>query len=278
MQNSGILELTSDVDSYIQYLNTQSNMLSYSPGNVALTLKQRPGAKNPKSSKEWNSLGRSILPSERDNGIKILNRSEGKGTRKYSTINEETGELFEAGEAYSGAFYNMGYLYAETQTKGQALIKLDYINNSDFHTRLLQTASVPYGTADNIELPVYYDPEEQTIFLQDDLDPRDYMYGMIRETYLARMHDHGANKDYDRDTYMLQADSVAYMLCKHYGYSNPPIPASFDYVKEYFAEFDVQDRRAILNAQKESAELLARKYEYNLLPVHQKHPTSREDR
>lgn len=80
MQDAGIVQITSDPDAYLRYLNCQADNPSYSAGNVALVMVQDQGATIFGTKDRWKSLMRSVSPTEEKNGVKIYTRSSfGKG-------------------------------------------------------------------------------------------------------------------------------------------------------------------------------------------------------
>ncbi len=64
MQDAGIVQITSDPDAYLRYLNCQADNPSYSAGNVALVMVQDQGATIFGTKDRWKSLMRSVSPTE----------------------------------------------------------------------------------------------------------------------------------------------------------------------------------------------------------------------
>ena len=80
MQDAGIVQITSDPEAYLRYLNCQADNPSYSAGNVALVMVQDQSATIFGTKDRWKSLMRSVSPTEEKNGVKIYTRSSfGKG-------------------------------------------------------------------------------------------------------------------------------------------------------------------------------------------------------
>ena len=80
MQDAGIVQITSDPDAYLRYLNCQADNPSYSAGNVALVMVQDQDATIFGTKDRWKSLMRSVSPTEEKKGVKIYTRSSfGKG-------------------------------------------------------------------------------------------------------------------------------------------------------------------------------------------------------
>ena len=80
MQDAGVMQITSDPETYLRYLNCQADNPSYSAGNVALVMVQDQSATIFGTKDRWKSLMRSVFPTEEKNGVKIYTRSSfGKG-------------------------------------------------------------------------------------------------------------------------------------------------------------------------------------------------------
>ena len=74
MQDAGIVQITSDPDAYLRYLNCQADNPSYSAGNVALVMVQDQGATIFGTKEPSKSLMRSVSTTEEKNGVKIFTR------------------------------------------------------------------------------------------------------------------------------------------------------------------------------------------------------------
>lgn len=66
------MQITSDPETYLRYLNCQADNPSYSAGNVALVMVQDQDATIFGTKDRWKSLMRSVSPTEEKNGVKIL--------------------------------------------------------------------------------------------------------------------------------------------------------------------------------------------------------------
>lgn len=75
MQDAGITEITSDPEAYARYLEMQGDNPSYSAGNIALVMFGNPEATVFGTRDRWKTLSRSVMDSEKSNGVKIFARS-----------------------------------------------------------------------------------------------------------------------------------------------------------------------------------------------------------
>ena len=64
MQDAGVLQITSDPEMYLRYLNCQADNPSYSAGNVALVMVQDQKATIFGTKERWKSLNRGVSPAE----------------------------------------------------------------------------------------------------------------------------------------------------------------------------------------------------------------------
>ena len=72
MQDAGITEITSNPEAYARYLEMQGGQPSYSAGNIALVMFGNPEATVFGTRDRWKTLSRSVMDSEKSNGVKIL--------------------------------------------------------------------------------------------------------------------------------------------------------------------------------------------------------------
>ena len=80
MQDTGVNQIISSPENYAAYLEVQGANPMYSAGNIALAMVQFPGISQIGTAERWKVLGRTVLDSEKSNGIQIFARgSFGKG-------------------------------------------------------------------------------------------------------------------------------------------------------------------------------------------------------
>ena len=140
MQDAGIVQITSNPETYLRYLNCQADNPSYSAGNVALVMVQDQGATVFGTKDRWKSLMRSVSPTEEKNGVKIFTRSSfGKG-------------------------YTLTDVYDVRQTAGRDLkhtaLQPDSKEMTEALKTLLNYSVVPLVSEESIPLPAIYDPNQ----------------------------------------------------------------------------------------------------------------------
>ena len=140
MQDAGVLQITSDPETYLRYLNCQADNPSYSAGNVALVMVQDQDATIFGTKDRWKSLMRSVSPTEEKNGVKIYTRSSfGKG-------------------------YVLTDVYDVRQTSGRDLkhtaLQPDSKEMTEALKTLLNYCVVPLVSDESIPMPALYDPNQ----------------------------------------------------------------------------------------------------------------------
>ncbi|HJD24361.1 MAG TPA: hypothetical protein H9694_09530 [Firmicutes bacterium] len=266
-QDAGIMEITGDPEKYVEYLDRQAKNLRYSPGNTVLIAKEAPDAEQVLSMAEWHKLGRNVRVGERQNGIRILKPVTYNGTRKTTHISEE-GEYFPAGETYGGTGFKVHLVYDIAQTTGRAYIPPTEIGrNPEQQAALLrnlhQSCPVPVKASDELTVPAHYAPQDHTVYIRPDLDESQFFAALSGECVQAALHNHGQNRDYRYEDFTLDAASIQYMLCRRYGIETEPLEILAD-VGRAFAGYPVEDRRSILDANRELAKNMAERLEWGL--------------
>lgn len=266
-QDKGIMEYTNDPEQYAVYLDRQARNLRYSPGNTALIMQERPEADVVLSMKEWGKLGRTVQDAERAHGIRILRPKDYKGTRKTDRISEE-GEYFEAGETYSGTGFQVQMVYDLTQTTGLAytppsLIGQDPEQRAVLLRNLQHGCPVPIKLSDTIPDAARYDPQTHTLYIRPDLDESQFFLAFAAESVQATLHNHGQNWDYRHEDFEADAASIGYMLCRRYGIAAERSEA-LSGVTGVFAACPVEDRREMLDANRDLARSMAERLEWGL--------------
>ena len=224
MQDAGIIQITSDPDAYLRYLNCQADNPSYSAGNVALVMVQDQGATVFGTKDRWKSLMRSVNPTEEKNGVKIFTRSSfGKG-------------------------YTLTDVYDVRQTTGRDLkhtaLQAESKEMEEAEKVLLNYSVVPLVIDESIIVPAIYSPELTKLAINPKCGDMEAFAGIATEIAHARFHAKGYNRNYTREEYELDAQSVSYMICRRFGV--PCEAPDTSNLAAFYDGFDPQDRRAAL--------------------------------
>ena len=243
----GITELF-DSERYKEYLQVMSKFHNYSFNNTLLIAMQKPDASLIAGFNAWkNNFGRNVMRGEK--GIRILAPSpykirqevEKKDPQTGKTVTDSSGKpVMETKEIQIPA-YKVVAVFDVSQTEGRELPAIganeltgDVEQYEDFYTALEKTSPVPMGF-EKIEGTAhgYYHLEEKRIAIDEGMSQFQNLKTAIHEIAHAKLHDIDLNAPEqpdrpDRRTREVQAESIAYTVCQHYGLDTSDY--SFGYV------------------------------------------------
>ena len=245
----GITELF-DSERYKEYLRVMSKFHNYSFNNTLLIAMQKPDASLIAGFNAWkNQFQRNVKKGEK--GIKIIAPSPFKIKQEMEKIDPHTqtpvvgkdGKPVTEEKEITIPAYKVVSVFDVSQTEGRELpdIAVDALTGDveqykDFFAALEKTAPVPIGF-EKIESGAhgYYHLEEKRIALDEGMSELQTLKTAIHEIAHAKLHDIDLNapKDeqqprVDRRTREVEAESVAYTVCQHYGLDTSDY--SFGYV------------------------------------------------
>ena len=244
MQDAGVMQITSDPETYLRYLNCQADNPSYSAGNVALVMVQDQDATIFGTKDRWKSLMRSVSPTEEKNGVKIYTRSSfGKG-------------------------YVLTDVYDVRQTSGRDLkhtaLQPDSKEMTEALKTLLNYCVVPLVSDESIPMPALYDPNQMKMAVNPKYNDAEAFAGIATEIAHVRFHAKGYNQNYSRDDYELDAQSVGYMICHRFGV--PCEAPDVSNLAAFYDGFEPQDRRQALGQIQDMAQKIGGSIERAITP------------
>ena len=245
----GITELF-DSERYKEYLKVMSRFHNYSFNNTLLIAMQKPDASLVAGFTAWkNNFQRNVIKGEK--GIKIIAPSPFKLKQQTEKIDPHTRKpvmgkdgkpVMEEKEVTIPA-YKVVSVFDVSQTEGKELpdIAVDELTGDvdrykDFFIALEKTSPVPIGF-EKITGGAhgYYHLEDKRIAIDEGMSELQTLKTAIHEIAHAKLHDIDLNapKDeqqprVDRRTREVEAESVAYTVCQHYGLDTSDY--SFGYV------------------------------------------------
>ena len=245
----GITELF-DSERYKEYLQVMSKFHNYSFNNTLLIAMQKPDASLIAGFNAWkNNFGRNVMRGEK--GIRILAPSPYKIRQEVEKKDPQTGKtvigsdgkpVTETKEIQIPA-YKVVAVFDVSQTEGRELPSIsaneltgDVEQYEDFFAALEKTSPVPMGF-EKIEGTAhgYYHLEEKRIAIDEGMSELQNLKTAIHEIAHAKLHDIDLNAPQeeqadrpDRRTREVQAESIAYTVCQHYGLDTSDY--SFGYV------------------------------------------------
>ena len=245
----GIAELF-DSERYREYLKVMSKFHNYSFNNTLLIAMQKPDASLVAGFSAWkNNFERNVMKGQK--GIKIIAPSPYKIKQEMQKIDPHTqkpvigkdGKPVTEEKEITIPAYKVVSVFDVSQTEGKELpdIAVDELTGDvdrykDFFAALEKTSPVPIAF-ENIEggSHGYYHLEDKRIAINEGMSELQTLKTAIHEIAHAKLHDIDLNapKDeqqprVDRRTREVEAESVAYTVCQHYGLDTSDY--SFGYV------------------------------------------------
>ena len=269
---TGIQQLF-DSDHYKAYLTTMAKFHNYSFNNTLLIAMQKPDASLIAGFTAWkNQFQRNVKKGEK--GIKIIAPSPFKIKQETEKIDPQTqkpvigrdGKPVTEEKEITIPAYKVVSVFDVSQTEGKELpdIAVDALTGdveqySDFFAALEKTSPVPIGF-EKIEGGAhgYYHLEDKRIALDEGMSELQTLKTAIHEIAHAKLHDIDlkAPKDeqqprVDRRTREVEAESVAYTVCQHYGLDTSDY--SFGYVAGWSSGRELAELKSSLETIRSTA-------------------------
>ena len=268
----GITELF-DSERYKEYLRVMSKFHNYSFNNTLLIAMQKPDASLIAGFSAWkNNFGRNVMKGQK--GIKILAPSPFKIKKEMEKIDPQTQKAIigkdgkpvtEEKEITIPAFKVVS-VFDVSQTEGREIPDIavnmltgDVEHYKEVFAALEKTSPVPVGF-EKIEGGAhgYYHLEDKRIALDEGMSELQTLKTLIHEIAHAKLHDIDLNAPLedlenrpDRRTREVQAESIAYTVCQHYGLDTSDY--SFGYVAGWSAGRELAELKSSLETIRSTA-------------------------
>ena len=267
----GIAELF-DSERYKEYLRVMSKFHNYSFNNTLLIAMQKPDASLVAGFSAWkNNFERNVMKGQK--GIKIIAPSPYKIKQEMQKIDPHTqkpiigkdGKPVTEEKEITIPAYKVVSVFDVSQTEGKELpdIAVDELTGDvdrykDFFAALEKTSPVPIGF-EKIEGGAhgYYHLENKRIAIDEGMSQLQTLKTAIHEIAHAKLHDIDLNapKDeqprVDRRTREVEAESVAYTVCQHYGLDTSDY--SFGYVAGWSSGRELAELKSSLETIRSAA-------------------------
>ena len=279
----GIAELF-DSERYREYLKVMSKFHNYSFRNTVLIAMQKPDASLVAGFSAWkNNFERNVMKGQK--GIKIIAPSPYKIKQEMQKINPHTqkpiigkdGKPVTEEKEITIPAYKVVSVFDVSQTEGKELpdIAVDELTGDvdrykDFFAALEKTSPVPIAF-ENIEggSHGYYHLEDKRIAINEGMSELQTLKTAIHEIAHAKLHDIDLNapKDeqqphVDRRTREVEAESVAYTVCQHYGLDTSDY--SFGYVAGWSSGRELSELKSSLETIRSAAAEIINSIDENL--------------
>ena len=292
---AGIKEFFSS-DKFQEYLNVMSRFHSYSYSNSVMIAMQKPDATLLAGFSGWQkNFDRHVKAGER--GIRIfapapvktkVEREKKDPDTKLPVLDENGDPVMETMEIKTPRF-KIVTVFDVSQTDGKPLPSLgvdELTGNveqfSQFFEALKRTSTVPIGFKELHDgSNGYYSPAEKRIAIREGMSEVQTVKTAIHELAHSRLHDFDrtkppaeAEKRKDRNTREVEAESVAYVVCQHFGIDTSDY--SFGYVATWSASRELPELKASLQTIRDAASSLIDEIQENLASL-QKEQTFAQD-
>ena len=268
----GITELF-ESERYREYLRVMSKFHNYSFNNTLLIAMQKPDASLVAGFSAWkNNFGRNVMKGQK--GIKIIAPSPYKVKQEMKKIDPHTqqpiigkdGKPVTEEKEITIPAYKVVSVFDVSQTEGKELpdIAVDELTGDveryrDFFAALEKTSPVPIGFE---QIPGsshgYYHLEDKRIAIQEGMSELQTLKTAIHEIAHAKLHDIDLNAPeneqqprIDRRTREVEAESVAYTVCQHYGLDTSDY--SFGYVAGWSSGRELSELKSSLETIRSAA-------------------------
>lgn len=280
-------------DKYKQFLNVMAKFPRYSVNNTMLIMMQRPDAQLCQSFTGWKQMGRYVKKGEK--GISILAPAPYKIEREQTKLDEKGRPVFDAdGEPVKEKVevtiraFKVVKTFDLSQTDGKELPTIgpsELVGNIEGYPKLLQALQEISPVPVSFELidgdaKGFYHLEDKKIVVQDGMSEVQTIKTLLHEMAHQKLHDKDnvpEAKDISRNGKEVEAESVAYVVCQHYGINTsdysfsyvagwsegketPELKASLDKIRQTASEFiyQIDQRMEVLMAEKEQVQETAK--------------------
>ena len=268
----GITELF-ESERYKEYLRVMSKFHNYSFNNTLLIAMQKPDASLVAGFSAWkNNFGRNVMKGQK--GIKIIAPSPYKVKQEMKKIDPHTqqpiigkdGKPVTEEKEITIPAYKVVSVFDVSETEGKELpdIAVDELTGDveryrDFFAALEKTSPVPIGFE---QIPGsshgYYHLEDKRIAIQEGMSELQTLKTAIHEIAHAKLHDIDLNAPENeqqpratRRTREVEAESVAYTVCQHYGLDTSDY--SFGYVAGWSSGRELSELKSSLETIRSAA-------------------------
>ena len=286
----GIMQLF-DSDRYKEYLRVMSKFHNYSFNNTLLIAMQKPDASLVAGFQSWkNNFKRNVVKGEK--GVKILAPSPFKIKQEMEKIDPATqkpvigadGKPVKEEKEITIPAFKVVSVFDVSQTEGKELpdIAVDMLTGDvecfkDVFAALEKTSPVPIGF-EKIEgnSHGYYHLEEKRIAIDEGMSELQTIKTAIHEIAHAKLHDIDPNAPKeeqadrpDRRTREVQAESVAYAVCQHYGLDTSDY--SFGYVAGWSSGRELDELKSSLETIRSTAAEIINSIDEHLQEIQKEH-------
>ncbi|MCD7857683.1 MAG: ssDNA-binding domain-containing protein [Clostridiales bacterium] len=278
----GVQELFS-TEQYTEYLRVMSQFHNYSFSNILLIAMQKPDATLVAGYGAWQKkFEQNVMRGEK--AIKIFAPAPRKVEVEREVLDpvtqrpvlDENGEPLKEMVTVKKPFFKIASVFDVSQTEGKPLPELAQVQELTgsvegynlFFDALCRTSGVPIAFE-----PIsgsthgYYHQVEKRIAIAEDMSEAQNVKTAIHEIVHSRLHDVDMMDEangimIDRRTREVQAESVAYTVCQHYGIDTSDY--SFGYIAGWSEGREMKELRSSMEVIRREADSMIKAIDANL--------------
>ena len=222
-------EMMASGDSFRQYLDVQGRLDRYSVNNAILVSAQMPEATQLKEKAAWKSSR--VYVNKDAQKVVILEPS-----KEYTRDDGSKAVGYNAKEVYD---------ISQTSAKDRQQVQ-EQKTMRELVSALIDASPVPFVPVADLEMPAYYDSEQQSIFIRTGLTEEQLFVSMSKEV-AAAVYDFKHNES--RDASDFKSFCVAYMVSSRYGVDTRGF--NFSRLPKEYAEMDTQAFKSELGSMRD---------------------------
>ncbi len=222
-------EMMSSGDSFSQYLDVQGRFDRYSVNNAILVSAQMPEATQLKEKAAWKQSR--VYVNKDAQKVVILEPS-----KEYTREDGSKAVGYNAKEVYD---------ISETSAKDRQEAQ-EKKSMRELVSALIDASPVPFVPVADLEMPAYYDSEQQSIFIRTGLNEEQLFVSMAKEVSAA-VFDFKHNES--REASEFKSYCVAYMVSSRYGVDTRGF--NFSRLPKELAETDTQTFKGELGSMRD---------------------------
>ena len=222
-------EMMASGDSFRQYLDVQGRLDRYSVNNAILVSAQMPEATQLKEKAAWKSSR--VYVNKDAQKVVILEPS-----KEYTREDGSKAVGYNAKEVY-----DISHTSAKDRQQAQ-----EQKTMRELVSALIDASPVPFVPVADLEMPAYYDGEQQSIFIRTGLTEEQLFVSMSKEV-AAAVFDFKHNES--RDASDFKSFCVAYMVSSRYGVDTRGF--NFSRLPKEYAEMDTQAFKSELGSMRD---------------------------
>ena len=254
-------------EKYKQFLDTMAKFPRYSVNNSILIMMQKPDAQLCQSYTGWKQMGRYVKKGEK--GISILAPAPYKIEREQTKLDDNGKPVFDSdGEPVKEKVevtiraFKVVKTFDLSQTDGKEIPSIgpsELTGSIEGYLKLLQALQEISPVPVSFELiegnaKGFYHQQDKKIVVQDGMSEVQTIKTLLHEMAHQQMHDKDQvpeAKNFTRNSVETEAESVAYVVCQHYGINTSDY--SFSYVAGWSKNKETPELKASLDKIRQTA-------------------------